>query len=151
MENQTFEPLEIPKIPIIYCNDPFLRARKRLGSHVELSKRASGAEGRSGSPPISIEVIAAREAAEKVQEEVEEEDEGHKAPIVRKSKRLAKKAKVVIPASPKRKKGLPKLAEVPWERRKFLDASTTTAAKVNPPHPLVAEIAKLVVVSTMEA
>lgn len=66
VENQTPEPLEIPKIPIIYCNDPFLRARKRLGSHDNLSKNASGVEGRSGSPPTSMEVIATRDAVEKV-------------------------------------------------------------------------------------
>lgn len=37
IENSTPEPLEIPKIPTLYCNDPFLRARKRLGL-VELKK-----------------------------------------------------------------------------------------------------------------
>lgn len=35
-------------------------------------------------------MIAAREATEKVQEEVEEEEEGHEALVVRKSKRLAR-------------------------------------------------------------
>lgn len=38
VENKTPKPLEIPKIPTIYNNDPFLRARKRLGNHVELRK-----------------------------------------------------------------------------------------------------------------
>lgn len=54
---------------------------------------------------------------------------------MRKSKRLAKgKAKVTIPASPKRKKDLPKLDEVPRKRRKLLDASINVAAKVYLPH-----------------
>lgn len=130
VEDQTSKSLEISKIPIIYYSDPFLRAKKRLGSLVEL-KKASGAEGKPGSPPTSTEVIAAKEAAEKVQQEVEEEEEGHEAPVVRKSKRLTRgKANVIIPASSKRKKDLPKLDEIPRKRRKFLDASTTAAAKV---------------------
>lgn len=97
VENRTPKPLEIPKIPTIYHNDPFLRARKRLGLHVDLKK--SFVVGRkSGSPPTSTEVIAAREAAEVAQEEAEEEPE---APA-RKSKCLARgKAKVVVPASPR--------------------------------------------------
>lgn len=65
VEDQTSESLKIPKIPIIYWNDPFLRVRKRLGNHVEL-KKASGAEGMVGSLPTLTEVIAVREAAEKM-------------------------------------------------------------------------------------
>lgn len=85
VENRTFEPLEIPKIPTIYHNDPFLRARKKFGLHIDL-KMSSAAGGKPESPPTSAEMIAAREAAGRVQAEVEEERE---API-RKSKRLAK-------------------------------------------------------------
>lgn len=62
-ENRTPEPLEIPKIPIIYHNDPFLRARKRLGPHVDLKK--SSARKKSGSPPTSAEVMTARVEAER--------------------------------------------------------------------------------------
>lgn len=64
VENRTSEPLEIPKIPTIYCNDPFLRARKRLGLHVQL-KKSSVVGGRPGSPPTSTEVIATREVAKR--------------------------------------------------------------------------------------
>lgn len=72
VEDQASESLEIPRIPTVYCNDAFLRARKRLSSHVNLSKRALGIKRRSRSPLTSMELIAAREAAEVVQEEVEE-------------------------------------------------------------------------------
>lgn len=150
VENKTLEPLEIPKISTIYCNDPLLRAKKRLGSHAELSKRALGAEGRSGSPSTSTEVIAKAETAEKAQEEVVEE-EGHEASATRKSVRLARgKAKVVLPASPKKNKDFPKLDDVPRKRRKFLDASTTAVARVDLPHPSVTEHTKPVVTSTIE-
>lgn len=125
VENRTSEPLEIPKIQTIYHNDPFLRARKRLALHVDL-KKSSAIRGKPGSPPTSTEVIAAKEVAERVQAEVEEEGEA----LVRKSKCLARgKAKVILPASPKRK-DLPKLDEVPRKWRKFQDASTTVAVKV---------------------
>lgn len=105
----------------MYCNDPFFWTRKRLGSHAELSKRAPGAEGRSGSPPTPTEVIAAREIAKKAQEEVEEEEEeGHEAHATRKSIRAARgKAKVVLPASPNNKKDLPKLDDVPRKGGSF--------------------------------
>lgn len=80
--------------------------------------------GKLGSPPTSTEVVAVREATEKAQEATEEEEEAPK------SNRLARgKAKVVVPASLKRK-NFPKLDEVPRKRRKFMDASATAAAKV---------------------
>lgn len=74
VENRSSDPLEIPRIPTIYHNDPFLRARKILGLHVDL-KKSSTAGGKPRSPPTSTEVIAAREAVEGVQEEAEEEGE----------------------------------------------------------------------------
>lgn len=80
VEKQSAESLEIPRIPLVYCNDAFLRARKRLGNFAESPKRGSGAERRSKSPPTSMEVIAARETVEEVQEEIEEEEEGTEAP-----------------------------------------------------------------------
>lgn len=124
VENRTPEPLEIPKVPIIYNNDPFLRARKRLGPHVDLKK--SSTRKKSGSAPTSTEVTTARVEAERAQKVAQEEAE---APV-RKSKRLVKrKAKVLVPPSPKRKE-LPKLNEVPRKRR-FLEASTVAAAKVH--------------------
>lgn len=71
---------------------------------------------------------------------------------MRKSKRLARgKTKVIILASSKRKKDLPKLDDVPRKRRKFLVTSTTIAAKVNLPHPSVVELVKPVVESVTEA
>lgn len=131
---------------MIYHNDPFLRARKRLALHVDL-KKSFNTGGKPGSPPTSTEVIATREAAEGVQEEAEEEGE---APV-RKSKRLARgKAKFVVPASPKRK-DLPKLDEVPRKRRKFLDVSTTAAVKVNLPQPSVAKLVTPAVTDVTEA
>lgn len=124
VENRTPEPLEIPKVPIIYHNDPFLRVRKRLGPHVDLKK--SSTRKKSGSAPTSTEVTTTRVEAERAQEVAQEEAE---APV-RKSKRLVKgKAKVLVPPSPKRKE-LPKLNEVPRKRRRFLEASTVAAAKV---------------------
>lgn len=57
VENRTPEPWEIPKIPTIYHNDPFLRTRKRLGLHVELKKSLT--RKKSGSPLTSTEVVAA--------------------------------------------------------------------------------------------
>lgn len=54
VENKAPEPLEIPNIPMMYCNDPFFRARKRLGLHVEM-KKPSGAAGKPRSPPTSFE------------------------------------------------------------------------------------------------
>lgn len=93
-------------------------------------KKVSSAKGKPGSPPTSTEVIAAREAAERIQQEAEEEEEGLEAPIMRKSKCLARgKDKVIIPTSPKRRKDLLKLDEVPRKRRKILDASTMEAVK----------------------
>lgn len=74
-------------------------------------------------------MITAREAAKGAQEEAEEEAE---APA-RKSKCLVRgTAKVVVPASPKRK-DLPKLDEVPRKKRKFLDASVAAAVKLVTP------------------
>lgn len=124
-----------PKIPTIYRNDLFLREKKRLGLHVNLKK--SSAVGRKpGSPPTSTEVIAAREASERVQEEPEEEGE---APV-RKSQRLTRgKAKVAVRASLKRK-DLPKLDEVPRKKRKFLDASAATVVKAKLPQSSVAKL-----------
>lgn len=104
-------------------------ARKRLGLHVDLKK--SSARKKSGSPPTSIEVVAARVEAKRAREVAKEEVE---APV-RKSKRLVRgKAKIVVPTSPKRK-DLPKLDEVPRKKRKFLDASATAAVKVNLSQP----------------
>lgn len=66
VENRTPEPLEIPKIPIIYHNDPFLRARKRLGPHVDLKN--SSTRKKAGSPPTSTKVATASGEAERAQE-----------------------------------------------------------------------------------
>lgn len=137
VEDQASESLEIPRIPIVYCNDAFLRTRKRLDIHADLTRRASGVERKSKSLPMSREIIAAREVADEVEDE-EEGEEGLKAPVVRKSKRLAKgKVKVIHPDNPKRQKDLPKLVEVPRKKRKLLDASTTATAKAKTtsPHP----------------
>lgn len=131
VENRTPEPLDIPKIPIIYHNDPFLRARKRLGPQVDLKK--SSARKKSRRPPTSTEVMIGRVEVERAQEVAQEEEEAE-API-QKSKRLVKgKAKVLVPASPNRK-DLAKLDEVPRKRRKFLEASTVAAAKATLPQP----------------
>lgn len=66
VENRTPELLEIPKIPTIYHNDPFLRTRKRLGLHVDLKKFS--ARKKSRSPPTSTEVMTARVEAKRAQE-----------------------------------------------------------------------------------
>lgn len=127
VENRTPELLEILKVPIIYHNDPFLRARKKLGPHVDLKKSSS--RKKPGSPPTSTEVVTARIEAERAQEVAREEAE---APV-RKSKRLVKgKANVLMPPSLKRK-DLPKLDEVPHKKRKFLESSTVAAAKATMP------------------
>lgn len=73
VENRTPESLEIPKIPTIYHNDPFLRARERLGLHVDLKK--SSAQRKSRSPPTSTVVITARVEVERAQEIAREEAE----------------------------------------------------------------------------
>lgn len=54
--------LEIPKAPLVYYNDAFLRARKRFTSSVDTSKKSPGAGRNDRSPLTSIEVVAEREA-----------------------------------------------------------------------------------------
>lgn len=39
VKDQTFESLDISKIPLVYHNDPCLRARKKLGIFADLSKK----------------------------------------------------------------------------------------------------------------
>lgn len=117
----------------MFCNDQFLRARKRLGVFVVLSKKPLGAgkvEGKKAkSPAETAETIVEKENEEEV-EKKEETGERQEAPVIRKSKRIAKgKGKVIYPMNSKKKKDLPQLDEVTRKRRKLLDSSTAAAIK----------------------
>lgn len=132
VEEQSVEALEIPKVRLVYYNDAFLRARKRLISFSDSSKKSLGAGRKDKSPPTSLEVVAEREAEELAKEEMQEEEEEHEAPEIRKSKWIARgKAKVIHPRNPK--KDLVKLDEVPRKKRKLLDESNAAAVTVDLP------------------
>lgn len=140
----------------MFCNDQFLRARKRLGVFVVLSKKPLGAgkvEGKKAKSPAETgETIVEKENEEEV-EKKEETGERQEAPMIRKSKQIAKgKGKVIYPMNSKKKKDLPQLDEVTRKRRKLLDSSTAAAvkAKTNSPQLPWATPAKLMATSTTE-
>lgn len=127
VEQQSKESLLIPKVLTVYCNDAFLRARKKAAGASDPSKKSLGRGRRNKSPPTSME-IAEQEAEELAREGAAEEDDDETLEV-RKSRRLVKgKAKVILPSNPKRV--LPKLDEVPRKRRKLLEASSAATATV---------------------
>lgn len=81
VDDQASESFEIPRILLVFHNDPFIRAWKRLGVLVDLSKKPKGTE-KVESPTDTMVTVVEEEKTEEVEEE-EEAAEEQEAPNIR--------------------------------------------------------------------
>lgn len=125
--------MEIRRIPLVFHNDPFLHARKRLGIVADLTKKQKGYERTEREKVESLTDTMEKKIEEERGEEVEEREEvgeEQEAPEIRKSKRISmNKAKVVHPKGSKKERDLPRLDDVSRKKRKLLEVLTVGASK----------------------